>query len=177
MNGSLPQRPVSIERRGDIYVARDANGETVWSVELPLDMTGTVFREEFLWKAGPVVVIAGGPTVHFLAPESGATLKTLSLDDDLFGHCGPTDDDVLYILGWRHVIAVDKTLAVQWVSRDVAIDGLTWTGRDGDRVQLSAEMDPPGGWVDVELDALTGRELSRGQRAENVLRERVEFSD
>ena len=56
------------------------------------------------------------------------------------------------------------TLAVRWVSRDVAIDGLTWTGRDGDRIQLSAEMDPPGGWVDVELDALTGRELSRRQR-------------
>ena len=74
-------------------------------------MTGTLFREEFLWPAAGVVVIAGGPAVHFLSPESGAILKTLSLDDDLFGHCGPTDGDVLYILGWRHVIALDKTLA------------------------------------------------------------------
>ena len=126
-------------------------------------MTGTLFREEILWPAAGVVVIAGGPAVHFLSPESGVILKTLSLDDDLFGHCGPTDDDVLYILGWQHVIALDKTLAVRWVSRDVAIDGLTWTGRDGDRIQLSAEMDPPGGWVDVELDAITGRETSRGR--------------
>ena len=155
-------RLVNIERRGDLYVARDANGESIWSVELPLDMTGPPFREEILWPAAGVVVIAGGPAVHFLSPESGAILKTLSLDDDLLGHCGPTDDDVLYILGWRHVIALDKTLAVRWASRDVAIDGLTWTGRDGDRIQLSAEMDPPGGWVDVELDSLTGREVSRG---------------
>jgi hypothetical protein len=156
---------VKIERHGDLYVARDGNGESIWSIELPLDMTGTPFREEFLWPAAGVVVIAGGPAVHFLSPESGASLKALSLDDDLFGHCGPNDDDVLYILGWRHVIALDKTLAVRWVSRDVAVDGLTWMGRDGGRIQLSAEVDPPGGWVDVELDALTGREVSRGQRA------------
>jgi hypothetical protein len=46
-----------------------------------------------------------------------------------------------------------------WVSENVAIDGITWRGQVGDRIQLSAEMDPPGGWVDVELDATTGRML------------------
>jgi hypothetical protein len=156
-------RVVSIDQRGDIYVARDADDEVIWTVELRLDMRGTPFRDEVLWPAASLVVIAGGAAVHFLSPESGAIVKTLSLDDDLFGRFGPTDSDLLYILGWQNVIAVDTALAVRWVSRGVAVDGIIWTGCEGNRIQLSAEMDPPGGWVDVELDVVTGREVSRGR--------------
>ena len=151
-----------IERTGDSYVARDASGP-LWTIELRLDMSGTPFREEAVWTAAGVVAIGGGPVVHFVAAASGAIVKSLSLGDDLFGHFAPADDDVLYILGWRHVFAIDSELAVRWVSRDVAVDGITWHERDGDRIRLSAEMDPPGGWVDVELDAVTGRELARGR--------------
>jgi hypothetical protein len=92
-------------------------------------------------------------------------VKMLSLDDDLFGHFGPTDGDVLFVLGWCNVVAIDKTLAVRWVSTNVAVDGITWRRQDGDRILLSAEMDPPGGWGDVELDARTGREIAREDRS------------
>lgn len=153
-------RLVSIERSGDTYVTRHETG-IAWTIDLRLDTSRTPFREEVIWPAAAVVVIAGGPDVHFVSSESGTILKTLSLDDDLFGHFGPTDGNVLHILGWRNVIAVGKPLVVCWVSRDVAVDGITWRGQDKNRIQLSAEMDPPGGWVDVELDAITGREISR----------------
>jgi hypothetical protein len=153
-------RILSIERTGETYVARDADG-IAWSVELRLDMSGTPFREEVVWPAASAVVIAGGGAVHFLSAESGAVMKTLALDGDLFGHFGPTDADVLFVLGWRDVVAVDNTLAVRWVSKGVAVDGITWRGQDGDHIQLSAEMDPPGGWVDVELDAKTGAAIVR----------------
>jgi hypothetical protein len=96
--------------------------------------------------------------VHFVAAASGAIVKTLSLDGDLFGHFGPIDD-VLYILGWRNVVAVDNSLQVRWVSRDLAIDGIVWKRSDGERIELAAEIDPPGGWVDVDLDVATGRIL------------------
>jgi hypothetical protein len=45
-------RPIKIERIADIadtYVARDASGGIVWSVELQLDTSGTPFREEVVW--------------------------------------------------------------------------------------------------------------------------------
>lgn len=145
----------SIERRGDRYHARDAHGVLVWTVELELDLGGSPFRDQIVWAVAAVVAIGTGAAVQFLAVESGARVKTLSLADDLFGHFGGADD-VLYILGWRHVVAVDDSLAVRWASRDVAVDGITWRGREGDRILVSAEMDPPGGWVDVELDAATG---------------------
>jgi hypothetical protein len=155
-------RTISIERNGETYVAR-LQDEIVWSVELPLEMSASPFREEVVWPSASTVVVAGGGTVHFLSAESGAVMKTLSLDGDFFGHFGPADD-VLFILGWRNVVAVDKTLTVRWVSKGVAVDGITWRGREGNRIQISTEMDPPGGWVDVVLDALTGREIARETR-------------
>lgn len=150
---------VEIERTGDTYVARDG-ARQVWTVELRLDLNGSPFREEKVWPAAEVVAIGGGDAVHFLALETGASRRTLVLEGDRFGGFGEARD-VLYVLGWRHVVAVACDLATRWVSHDVAIDGIVWRGVEADRIQLSAEMDPPGGWVDVELDAATGRELSR----------------
>jgi hypothetical protein len=46
----------------------------------------------------------------------------------------------------------------------LAVDGIVWYGRAGDRIQLGCEMDPPGGWERVSLDRATGRELARGVR-------------
>jgi hypothetical protein len=117
------------------------------------------FHERIAWPAADVVAVGEGDVVRFLASDSGEIVKALALGDDRFGHFGESPADVLYILGWRNVTAVDRTLAIKWVSVDVAIDGITWRGQLGDRIQLSAEMDPPGGWVDVELDAATGRQL------------------
>lgn len=158
-------RVLNVERTGDTYMAREGE-RIVWTVELRLGMSKTPFREEVFWPAASVVAIAGGDAVHFLAAESGVITKTLSLGDDLFGHFGDPGGDVLYVLGWRDVVAVDRSLAVRWVSAHVAVDGITWRGLDDDRIKLSAEMDPPGGWVDVELDAITGREIAREHRRE-----------
>lgn len=149
---------MKVERTGDTYVARDDTGAIVWRIELALDMSGTPFREELVWPAASVVAIAGGPSVHFVAAASGAIVKTLSLAGDLFGHFGPVDD-VLYILGWRNVVAVDSTLEVRWVSHDLAIDGIVWKSSNDERIELAAEIDPPGGWVDVDLDVATGKIL------------------
>jgi len=113
---------LGIERDGDTYVARDESG-VAWSVELRLDMSGTSFREEVLWPAASVVAVAGGNAVHFLAAESGAIVSSLSLGNDLFGHFGGADGEMLYVLGWRNVIAVDNTLAVRWVCHDVLSTG------------------------------------------------------
>lgn len=147
-------RAATIERQDDRYTARDEHGEVVWKIDLHIDMRGTPFREEAVWLAASMAIIAGGHYVHFVSDAGLVT--TIDLGDDFFGHLGPTDGDVLYVLGWQRVTAIDPTLAVRWVSEEIAVDGIVWV--DGDRacIRLSAEMDPPGGWVDVELDPATG---------------------
>lgn len=151
---------IRIERNGDVYVAR-ANDAIIWTVELRLNMAGTPFREEIVWPPAAVIAIGGGDAVHFVRSETGAIMKTLALENDFFGHFGDPNCSVLFILGWRNVVAVDRGLNIRWTSRDVAVDGIIWRGTQGDRILLSAEMDPPGGWVNVELDANTGREVAR----------------
>jgi hypothetical protein len=159
-------RIVRISRDGDTYVGLTETS-VGWTVEISLGPNGTPFREEVVWPAASVVAIGGGTTIHFLAAQSGAIVSSLSLGDDVFGHFGPADGELLCVLGWRDVVAVDKTLAVRWISKHVAVDGIIWKSRHDERIQLSAEMDPPGGWVDVELDAITGRELSRARHPDD----------
>lgn len=117
------------------------------------------FCERIFWEAAEVLAIGFEHTVELVDPDSGDLVRAISLGNDMFGHFGPADGDVLYVLGWRDVVAIERTFDVKWRSMNVAVDGITWRGRDADRIQLSAEMDPPGGWVDVELDADTGRRL------------------
>jgi hypothetical protein len=49
------------------------------------------------------------------------------------------------------------------MARDVAVDGLTGADgcHDGGVLIVNAEMDPPGGWFEVVLDARSGRDLGR----------------
>ena len=67
----------------------------------------------------------------------------------------------LFVLGWRDVHAFTPDLEEQWVSRDVAVDGITDGTVEGSVLHVHAEMDPPGGWFSVQLDVRTGRELAR----------------
>lgn len=153
---------MKIERNGNTYTARD-DQSVVWQIEMQLDAPGNRFREELWWPAAGIVAIGAGSVVYFLADASGDIVSTLALEGDHFGHFGPADDEVLYILGWCDVVAVDSTLAIRWVSKDVAVDGIVWREKQGDHIALMAEMDPPGGWVEVELDARTGEQLHRGR--------------
>lgn len=110
--------------------------------------------------------IGAGACAQFVDEESERVVKTIELgpgdEGDWFGHFGEDIGDTLFVLGWQNVTAIDARLAVKWVSRNVAIDGITGGRVESGRLFVSAEMDPPGGWVDVELDVVNGRQWRRG---------------
>lgn len=87
----------------------------------------------------------------------------------LFGHLAldPGEEGVrpetLYVLGWTDAIAIDPSLETRWSARDLAVDGITFNGVSGPLIRLSVEMDPPGGWFEIELDSATGHERSRAE--------------
>ena len=146
----------------DIYVLlRD--GAPCWQVATCWGEHAHVpFREELIWKSGGVAVIGGGAVVHFLDLESGAAKSRLDIPC-LFGHLAvdegepPFRTEALYVLGWTDIIAIDATLQTRWWARDVAVDGVTFREAAGPVVRFGVEMDPPGGWFDLEVDAKTGR--------------------
>jgi|GEM_PF-2514603 len=131
------------------------------------------FRETSLWQSGGVACVGAAEHVWFLDLDTGVVRRHLDLKAidasgfSEFGHFGQATlsdgTDLLIVLTYAHVIAVDATLSVRWIAREIAIDGIT--GADGcsppDQLIVSAEMDPPGGWFRVVLDARNGRELER----------------
>jgi hypothetical protein len=150
----------------DVYVLH--RGRTpLWQVAVSWGEHSNVpFREELVWASGGVAVIGGGAAVHFLDLESGAAKSRLEVSC-LFGGLALDEgepllrNEALYVLGWTDIIAIEPTLQRRWWARDVALDGVTFRDAAGPVIRFGVEMDPPGGWFDIEVDASTGQELSR----------------
>ena len=139
------------------------DGAVQWQVDTGAGPTpGNPFREALSWPEGAVVVVGSGATAIALSRARGDVLGRRDVPDG-FGHFAAvtsrTRGPLLLILGWCHVQALDTRLELVWSARDLAIDGLLLLGCDGDTLRLSAELDPPGGWVDVSLDLDSGARL------------------
>ena len=127
------------------------------------------FREALIWPRQARVIAGAGARVHVLDLASGAPVVTIDLAPDLFGDLRlaelpddrGTPREALMILGWTDVWIYDAELTLRWRARDVAVDGVTFDEVVGSVVRLHAEMDPPGGWFAVSLNAANGRELGR----------------
>lgn len=101
----------------------------------------------------------------------GAQAGQIAQGHSKFGHlalavvpalaAGADEGELLLILGWNDVHAIARDLSTRWIARDVAVDGLVFGAVDGSLLAVHAEMDPPGGWFAVTLDARDGRELGR----------------
>jgi hypothetical protein len=152
---------ISIERDGD-HAAVTRNGLVLWR----LDRHCNPLTSAITWPAAGVVAIGAGACVQFVHEATERLVKTIELgsgdEGDWFGHFGDDVGDTLFVLGWANITAIDSRLGIKWVSRNVAVDGITGGRCEAGRLYVSAEMDPPGGWVDVELDAETGQEIRRG---------------
>lgn len=113
-----------------------------------------------------MAVGGGGAAVHFLDLQNGARRGLLEVPC-LFGHLELDEGElghrpeVLYVLGWTDIVAIDPRLHVRWWARNVAVDGVIFYDATGANLRFGVEMDPPGGWFRIEIDAETGRELSR----------------
>jgi len=149
----------------DVYLCETEEGPR-WQAATSWGENANVpFREELVWASAGVAVIGGGGRVYFLDLDSGQERSRLDMPC-LFGHFvldagGGQRTETLYVLGWTDIIAVKPTLETKWSMQDVAVDGVTFKGADGAALRFAVEMDPPGGWFEVEVDAATGRELSR----------------
>jgi hypothetical protein len=153
-----------LEPGPESYEARRADGTTLWKVHLDLGAThSSTFREEAVWTEAGLVAVGGNSTVVLVELATGVERCRLEVPS-YFGHLSVDRVDGrewLFVLGWTDVHAFSPDLQQRWVSRDVAVDGITGGTVAGEVLQVHAEMDPPGGWFAVELDVRTGRELGR----------------
>lgn len=171
-----PSRYVHRVSRPELRIERDEDTYRLFDGDLPrwhlalgpialattgVELAASTFLEELVWPAANVAVIGGGDAVYFVALDTGTVRKHIRLGTDQFGHFALDGDD-LYVLGWQRVFAIGRNLVLRWISDAIAVDGITWSEREGERLRVFAEMDPPGMWVDVDLDRDTGAELRRG---------------
>lgn len=171
-DGSTGVRPTKWfgagSRRGSAYVIRH-NDDPVWSAGIDFGEASHVpFREELFWESTRTIIIGGGNVVYAFDVDGGE-LQTSICVPSLFGHlalitiptASGTLEEVLLIMGWTDVHVVDSDFKTRWVARDVAIDGIVFSEIRDNVIIVSAEIDPPGEWVEVALDVFTGVVLWR----------------
>ena len=167
---TLPGVKLELDLDSACLVLLGEDGEARWSVHLGASaFDGACFREALLWRTGGMACVGAGEHVWLFDLASGVLCLHLDIARSgcsLFGHFGHATlgdgTELLLVLTYTDVIAIDASRSIRWTARDVAIDGITGADgcRDGDRLVVHAERDPPGGWFEVTLDARTGRELA-----------------
>ena len=82
------------------------------------------------------------------------SIKNLDIDG-YFGYFYINNDE-LYVLGCCNVTALDKDINIKWKSPNIAVDGILFNDVINDIMHIQCEMDPPGGWVERQIDLRTG---------------------
>ena len=122
------------------------------------------FEDQLVWEEAAVALFGAQQDVYALDLETGAVKLHLHIAWH-FGYFALTPSrDRLLILGGQDIHALDPELRVLWTAKDVAIDGITLLDITESSLDVSAEMDPPGGWESVSIDLQTGQELGRASR-------------
>lgn len=146
------------------YAARRRDGSVLWTVDVDFEEDPCpAFRAGAVWVGAGVAAIGGGSVVLLLDLSSGEPKRRIRVPS-YFGALSlqrVEGAEWLFVLGWRDVHSFTPDLEERWVSRDVAVDGITGGTVEGSVLYVNAEMDPPGGWFSVRLDVRTGRELAR----------------
>ncbi|MDY7229693.1 hypothetical protein [Hyalangium rubrum] len=134
-------------------------GEPLWQAAVLFDAGGP-FVESLVWEKAEVVLLGGGAT--FFALDLVRGVERLHRQVDMyFGHFELDPEwNSLYVLGGENIQKFDPGLNWMWTSERIAVDGIVATGFSGQHLHVSAEMDPPGGWMPVTLDVLTGQRVT-----------------
>jgi hypothetical protein len=158
--------PATPDAYDEVFVAFDENGLRWQALVAWGDSAQPSFRAEVVWESAGVAAIGGGRTVYFAELATGALRRELALEDFFGGLAVDEGDDgarpnSLYVCGYSDLLAIEPSLDVRWRLRQLAVDGILFHDTSGTQLHVDIELDPPGGWFEVTLDARTGAELSR----------------
>ena len=135
------------------------NGSVVWCVAIAFD--AGVFKEEIVWLKAGGAAIGGGDDLYVLSLTDGAILFHHKLNGYFGQMCLSPDKVSLYVSGATDLLALTTSLETAWYKKNLAVDGIIFDKISESVLHLSTEVDPPGGWEKVTVDATNGKEIDR----------------
>lgn len=87
------------------------------------------------------------------------TLEYKQYSVDMYSGFFLEHGEMLLVASAAGVLSFDTKMNLLWRNENLAVDGVTFGGISGNVLDISCELDPPGGWVDKRLDIRTGEEL------------------
>lgn len=144
-------REIVLGQGGDVhyYVLIENNNALLLRLDFPVEWGA--FREVEVF--GDHVAI-GVQDMFYLFDITKQSCMTLKLDG-YFGHLY-IEGGELFVCSATDIICIGSDGATRWTSDKIAVDGVIINSFDGNILRVSAEMDPPGGWVDVLVSRRDG---------------------
>ena len=100
------------------------------------------FNTAYIFKN--YLCIGLGENVYFISIETGEVKRVcVSL---YFGYFYEYKER-LYAVSGEQVYCFDSACELLWISESIAVDGITFIGITERGIEVSCEMNPPGGWV------------------------------
>ncbi|WP_444930761.1 hypothetical protein ACJJIF_02975 [Microbulbifer sp. SSSA002] len=148
---------------GIVVTIRECN-----SIKTTLKIAGTdkdyfLYNNYALWHSW--IVIGCGGHAHFISKDF-KKIKSLSLGATSFGYFQEflTSEDYPLGLEKNHLLItsgtgltlIDDNADIVWQLDHLAVDGTNVQDISGNTIYGSAEVDPPGGWLDFQVSLADG---------------------
>ena len=132
---------------------RFSSPERSW-VAAVLD-SGGLYEQALVWPNAGVVAIGQGSTLWLLSMKDGSLQERFDFGYFMSMRLA-SNGSVLFIASNRGILALDESLQLLWRNDAIAADGVVIESPDDDSINVSAEWNPPGGWVQLRISCLDG---------------------
>jgi hypothetical protein len=142
------------------FAMKTYSDEVLWEAAVYWEPAGYHKAAWVGWPEAGVILLGGGAELFALDLETGGVRHHQMLDSYFMRLAFTPDRTRLLVLDGTSVAALDMSLKELWRT-PVAVDGIILRDLDDERVYIDAELDPPGGWKPLVLDARTGQLIER----------------
>lgn len=135
----------------DFYCIVEKEWNPYLVVKIYLDYQ-TSFTKAVVWNN--YIAIGFSESFFLIDLENHSCSNTLL--DGYFGYIYPYDNFLL-VATQTNLVCINKQGSQLWITETLGIDGVIVNNFDGVNIYGSGEYDPPGGWVDFEINFRDGK--------------------
>ena len=146
------EHAITIEK-GKIHII-SKNGKLYLEIEVPENSWNSFNRAIFF---GDYFCIGCGDVVYFVNLDD-LTVKEVA-QDMYFGYFYEYHNR-LFIASGTSLSCYDENCNMIWKTDMIAVDGVIVNEIDEEKIEVSCEMDPPGGWCEKVISYESGKEIS-----------------
>lgn len=148
--------PESVNFAAEEFITVRSENDLLYVFQVRFDRFCSPFRQAQITGN----ILAVGLEEMFYLYDLSTGLNYLSLTVDGYFGCFVLNGTNFYVADASGIHCIGTDGRRIWHNDQLAIDGITINRFEDNKMYISAELDPPGGWESYVLDRLTGEKIT-----------------